>query len=81
MRNIKVGSIYKHFKGDNYLVLSAAIYCETNEELVIYKALYGENKVYARKKDMFLSKVDTNKYPFVKQKYRFEEIKIDSVNK
>lgn len=79
MNEIKVKSIYKHFKGDYYLVLDIAKSSETEEEYVVYRALYGNNELWIRPVDMFLSKVDHEKYPEVKQKYRFEKVTIHSV--
>lgn len=78
---VKVKGIYKHFKGDLYLVEDIAIHSETKEKMVIYRALYEDSKLYARPYDMFISKVDKNKYPNVIQEYRFELQDIPSLNK
>ena len=68
---IKKG-IYKHFKGNYYLVEDIATNTEDGELYVIYRALYSDNKLYIRPLSMFISEVDKDKYPNVKQKYRFE---------
>ena len=79
MRKIKINTVYRHFKGDLYLVESIAEHTETGEQMVIYRALYDNFKLYARPYNMFISEVDHEKYPDVKEKYRFEEANIQSV--
>lgn len=85
-RHFDIGDIVRHFKRefvtDNssmyiYRIIAFAIHSENNERLVIYQGLYTPYKTCARPYEMFISKVDSEKYPNVKQKYRFEKVKTD----
>lgn len=67
----KLGTIYRHFKGQFFYIVGLATHSETGEELVIYRH-EGDLKLYARPRSMFESKVDKEKYPQATQEYRFE---------
>ena len=69
---------YRHFKGNLYWVLGVARHSETDEPLVVYRALYGEGDLWARPLAMFLESVDKAKYPDVAQEMRFEKIADDA---
>lgn len=82
---MKRGDIVKHFKWETlseeerkqnkylYIIRDIAEHTETGEKLVIYQAMYTPFQIYARPLDMFFAKVDHEKYPDIKQQYRFEE--------
>ncbi len=67
------GEKYRHFKGAIVEILEVAKDSETLEDMVVYKHT-DTNEIWVRPLSMFLSKVDTEKYPDVKQEYRFEKI-------
>lgn len=71
-RSFKFPGVYKHFKGHLYYVYGIVKHTETEEYLVAYQSCYKPYTLFVRPVDMFLSKVDFEKYPAVKQKYRFE---------
>lgn len=77
--NVKIKGVYKHYKGDLYIVEDIATHSETEEELVIYRALYEETKLFARPLWMFTEKLDQKLG--AGQKYRFELQDIKSKNK
>ena len=72
MNQIKINGIYKHFKGDYYLLVDVAKHSETGEDYVVYRKLYEDCALWVRPLDMFLEEVDHEKYPEVDQKYRFQ---------
>ncbi len=74
VREVRINAIYKHYKGDLYIVEDVIYHSETCEKMIAYRALYGENKLWCRPYDMFLDEVNKNG-----QKYRFELQEIKSV--
>ena len=86
---LRVGDIVQHFKREFlspdeqgspkylYVIVAISYHSETGEPLVIYKALYDKHKICARPLEMFISEVDHDKYPGVKQLHRFERLAVN----
>ncbi len=71
-RKIEKNRVYKHFKGNYYFVIDIAHHSEDGTDYVVYRKLYDDYSLWIRPLSMFMSEVDHEKYPSVKQKYRFE---------
>ena len=75
MNQVKIGKVYRHFKGNYYFVENVALDSETKERVVIYKPIYErqDSKIWVRREEMFLEEIDvTRKDNITGQKYRFE---------
>ena len=80
------GDIVCHFKRETlseeeknsglytYEIVGVAVHTETREEMMVYRALYGDKGMFARPLEMFLGEVDREKYPEIEQRYRFEKL-------
>ncbi len=79
MRELQLGRVYRHFKGDRYLAEAVARNAEDGAEYVVYRKLYGDGSLWVRPLAEFLSEVDRVKYPGCTQRYRFELLEIPSV--
>lgn len=73
---VLVGRVYRHYKGDYYIVENIATHSETDEKMVIYRTLYGEGNLFVRPYDMFVEKINKGN-----QEYRFQLQEINSVVK
>lgn len=74
-RDFKPGDTVQHFKGGFYKIVTIGTNTETEEKMVVYQSL-KDQRVWIRPYDMFISKVDREKYPNDYQPYRFIKVKI-----
>ena len=75
MNQVKIGKIYRHFKGNYYFIQDVALDSETKERIVVYRPIYDRNdsQIWVRREEMFLEEIDqTRKDNITGQKYRFE---------
>ncbi|RGT55095.1 DUF1653 domain-containing protein [Solobacterium moorei] len=82
MRKFASGDIIQHFKRETvdqssmqylYEYIGVAMHSETRDRMIVYRALYGEKGLFVRPYEMFMEEVDHEKYPEIRQKYRFEK--------
>ncbi len=75
MEHVKIGKVYRHYKGNYYFVENIALDSETQERMVVYKALYDrlDSQIWVRRETMFLEEIDKNKKDNITgQTHRFE---------
>ena len=74
MEEVKIGKIYRHFKGNYYYVQNRALDSETKEWIVIYRPLYHreDSKIWVRPEKMFLEEIPERPDNITGQKHRFE---------
>ena len=75
MMAIKKGR-YRHYKGNEYEVIDIARHSETEEELVVYRTLYGEKGMWVRPLKMFAEQIEIDG----EKVFRFEYIGSDMYN-
>ena len=76
---IKVKGVYKHFKGDCYIIEDIATCSETMGKMVVFRSLYDDGELFVRPLESFLEPIDRTKYPNVTQQQRFELMDIKTV--
>ena len=81
MDTVKIGKVYRHFKGNYYFVENRALDSESKEWMVVYKPLYDRNdsQVWVRSEKMFLEEIPERADNITGQKHRFEYV--ENINK
>lgn len=74
VRNLKIGGVYRHYKGDFYLIEALARDSDSLEDMVVYRSLYGDGQLWVRPYAEFMDKIDGQR-----QRYRFELQELSSV--
>mgnify|MGYP005769421221 CR=1 FL=1 len=82
MEEVKIGRVYRHFKGNYYFVENVAYDSETKERMVVYKPLYNREDgrmIWVRPEKMFLEEIPERPDNITGQIVRFELV--DSIEK
>ena len=74
MEQVKIGKVYRHFKGSYYFVENVALDSENTERMVVYKAIYDrpDSQIWVRPEKMFLEEIPERPDNITGQKHRFE---------
>ncbi len=74
MEQVKIGKVYRHFKGNYYFVENVALDSETKERMVVYKPIYDrdDSRIWVRREAMFLEEIPERPDNITGQKHRFE---------